>query len=254
MNSISSLIKNYNEENLIKQYKFSKYNFNGIEVMYNPSLAIDKHYIKAKQLKSKIVVHHTAGAIWGDIPTLLNPSKISTAFVISPQGTIYMLFQPQFWANHLGKNAIGGNTVQSKLSIGIELSNFGYLVQKGDELFTYTGRLYCTKTDTDQYDLVHTWKGPEYFCKYTDAQYESLKKLKDVLCKTFNIPNVLFPKIRENFQPEVETFKGITTHINFRKDKFDVSPNFDWSKLGFKPSSTTVPTLQPTPYNPPVNS
>ena len=56
MNSISSLIKNYNEENLIKQYKFSKYNFNGIEVMYNPSLAIDKHYIKAKQLKSKIVI------------------------------------------------------------------------------------------------------------------------------------------------------------------------------------------------------
>jgi len=228
---LAKKIEEYDENKLIQSYSFTKTNFNGLNVLSNPYLAnANKHFNKEKTFKTKIVIHHTAGAIWGDTPTLLTPSKVSVSFVISPRGTVFMLFNPAFWAFHLGKAALGGNTIQSKASIGIELSNFGWLTEKDGNLYTYTGALYCSLKDTQYYDKIKKWKGYEYFCKYTPEQYKSLKELKDTLCKVHRIPDVIFPKIDQTTE-EVVPFKGITTHINFRSDKFDLSPNFDWNQI-----------------------
>ena len=229
---LAHTIHNFNEDSLNRQYGFVKSSYNGIPVMFNPNLAGGVHFFKQRFPKKKLVIHHTAGAIWGDIPTLITPSKVSTAFVISPKGTIYMLFNPWNWAFHLGRTALGGNGKQSQESIGIEISNFGFLVRRGDTLYTYMGRPYCKINETQFYIKIDKpWKNYEYFCRYTDEQYEALKTLKDKLCSLYRIPDVLFPEIHTTNNSNVINFQGITTHNNFRQDKFDVSPIFDWSRL-----------------------
>jgi N-acetylmuramoyl-L-alanine amidase len=231
---IGDSIKILDEEKLLAKYGFAKTNYNGLMVYFNPHLK--NHYFESRNSKSLIVGHHTAGGFEGDLMTLLLPEKISTAFLISPQGRIVMLFRPWNWAYHLGGTALGGNTIQSKRSIGIEISNWGFLIRKENILYTYKGRPYCHISQTDMYDKETPWVRPglvkcEYFAKYSEEQYKSFKTLKDLLCKLYGIPNQLYPKIRETYSREVVNFNGVTTHINFRKDKYDLSPNFDWEKV-----------------------
>jgi N-acetyl-anhydromuramyl-L-alanine amidase AmpD len=226
-----------NELDVLRQMGFVESNYNGLRVYYNPSLT--SHFNKARNSKSKIVLHHTAGGFLGDLSTLIL-SKVSTAFLISPEGRIVMLFQPWNWAWHLGKGALGGNETQSKLSIGIEISNWGFLVRKGDSLYTYRNQFYC-RLDEDKYDTHVPWKtfngiNVEYFCKYSDAQYEAVKVLKDLLCRLYSIPNVRWMK---GYDTGVIPFRGITTHTDFRIDKYDLSPTFDWSRINLQPIPQT---------------
>lgn len=219
-----------NEEVILANYGFALTNYNGIEVYSNNKLT--KHFFSEAGQKSKIVIHHTAGGFEGDLITLLS-STVSVAFLISPQGKIVMLHHPKFWAWHLGRGALGGNEVQSRISIGIELSNWGFLVLKGDILFNYLGRPYCRISDTHLYEESKPWKrfgnvNVRYFSKYTENQYISLKLIKDKLCELYGIPNVRYTK---GYSNEVIGFSGITTHTDFRLDKYDLSPIFDWSKI-----------------------
>ena len=218
-----------NELQVLNKMGFVETNYNGLRVYYNPSLT--SHFNKARLPKSKIVLHHTAGGFEGDLNTLL-ASKVSTAFLISPEGRIVMLFQPWNWAWHLGKGAIGGNEVQSKLSIGIEISNWGFLIRKGDLLYTYTKEVYCHINDP-LYVEGKPWKNygnlqVQYFARYSEAQYESVKTLKNLLCKLYGIPNTVW---KNGHSSGVINFKGITTHTDFRQDKYDLSPTFEWDKI-----------------------
>ena len=218
------------EEVILRDYGFALTNYNGIEVYSNNKLT-DHFYREAGQ-KSKIVIHHTAGGFEGDLMTLVS-SKVSVAFLISPKGKIVMLHHPKYWAWHLGRGALGGNETQSRLGIGIELSNWGFLVRKGDILYNYLGRPYCRMADTQLYQESIPWKrfgnvNVRYFSKYTEEQYVSLKNLKDKLCQLYGIPDVKFSK---GYSTEVINFKGITTHTDFRLDKYDLSPIFDWTKI-----------------------
>ncbi|MEM6966415.1 MAG: N-acetylmuramoyl-L-alanine amidase [Bacteroidota bacterium] len=206
-----------------------------------PSAGHNSYYYGGKYQKEKIVLHHTVGHLASDLRALTKRDyHVSVAFVIARDGTIYQLFSSAYWSYHLGRNALGGNKMQSKKSIGIELSNYGYLVPQGDNLETYYSRrkgnpvdVYCSKEDTDQYiELDQPYRGHRYYATFTDAQYQSLIHLLRYLTETYNIPRTFLPK-EERYETtqSVINFNGIVSHVNFRKDKYDIGPALDWERI-----------------------
>ncbi len=184
--------------------------------------------------KKRIVLHFTAGQLQGDIATLTGErGRVSVPFVIARDGKIYRLFSSKFWSYHLGPGALGGNTPQSQQTIGIELSNFGPLYRRQDKLYCWTHNAYCTIQETKQYiKLDDAYRGYLYFANYTEAQYASLKVLLRYLCQTYAIPHDFLPLNRRFLtQSEVLHFNGVVAHVNYRTDKFDIGPAFDWNKL-----------------------
>lgn len=203
--------------------------------------------------KERIVLHYTTGNIQSDLATLTknttNGKPVSVPFVIARDGRIYQLFSSNDWAGHLGPglgNQVGMNNAQDKRTIGIELSNYGYLVEQGSNLETYYSRLknedgsinpidvYCPKSQTEAYQKIATpFREQVYFATYTEAQYESLTILLRFLTNKFNIPRQFLPE-SERFitTPNVLTFKGIVSHINYRSSgKWDIGTAFDWQKV-----------------------
>lgn len=186
--------------------------------------------------KKKIVVHFTAGYLKSDVFYLSKENnKVSVAFTISRDGSIFNLFHSGKWSYHLGRGSVGGNGTNSKASIGIELCNIGPLKRIGDNLVTvYSDTdVYCTIADTDQYvESAEEFRGYKYFAAHTAEQYKSLALLTRYLTKKYDIPRAFLPEDKRYLtNEETADFDGIVTHINFRKDgKWDLGPAFDWDK------------------------
>ncbi len=211
-----------------------------------PKEKYNSYYYLAEHPKEKIVIHHTAGHLQGDLRSLTRKDyHVSVPFVIARDGTIYQLHHSKYWSYHLGKGTLGGNGTQSKKGIGIELSNYGYLKPKGQHLETYHSRIkkqdgsftridkYCERAETGLYvKLDKPYRKYNYYASFTEAQYTSLIRLLRYLTKQYNIPVDFLPdSIRYQTTQKVVNFKGITSHVNFRKDKFDIGPAFDWEKV-----------------------
>jgi N-acetylmuramoyl-L-alanine amidase len=209
-----------------------------------PAAGHTSYYYNEVVEKDQIVLHHTAGNLQGDLGALTQHNNhVSTAFLIARDGTIYQLHPSNEWSHHLGPKALGGNVPQSKRSIGIELSNYGYLDKVGNDLETpYSADLrangkspdlYCTINDKDMYTkLPIAFRGKQYFATFTNEQYNQTAKLVRFLCRTYNIPIAFLPdNDRYNTTEKVVNFKGIVSHVNYRKDKWDLGPAFDWVRL-----------------------
>lgn len=206
-----------------------------------PSNGFAGYYYDEKFTKEKVVLHFTVGHLKGDIYSLSNKSRghVSTAFVLGRDGTVYQLFSSAAWSYHLGRNAKGGNTVQSKISLGIEISNYGPLIKKGSNLetvYSKDGRkdVYCTTDDTDQYiRLPKKYRGYQYYTKFTNEQYHSLILLLRYLTATYKIPRAFVAESgrHETSSASSANFKGICSHVNFRTDKIDIGPAFDWDRV-----------------------
>lgn len=193
-----------------------------------------EYFTRQEFKKEKIVLHHTVGNLYGDMLALTSQKNISTAYLVGRMGQVIELFDPKYWAYHLGKTALGGNSIQSRKSIGIEISNYGFLVEKEGILYNVYNQAFCKVTDTDLFTkLEKPYRGYVYWCNYTEAQYVAVAKLLKHLCKEFEIPFVFLPEDkRTEFTTDVIDFKGIVTHVNFRQfDKWDVSPIFNFNKL-----------------------
>ena len=207
-----------------------------------PANGDQSFYYPEKTTKEKIVLHFTAGYIKGDIAALTTKDNhVSVAYVIARDGNIYQLFDPDYWSYHLGSGAIGGNTNNSKTSIGIELSNIGPLTQSGDAIKTVYGDTYCTTDQQEYYLKTDNFRGYTVFATHTDAQYEALAKLVRYLTARYNIPNVFLDEAsRYEVNEKVAAHKGIVSHINFRTSgKWDIGPGFDWERL-IKGTGATV--------------
>ncbi|MDQ3683456.1 MAG: N-acetylmuramoyl-L-alanine amidase, partial [Bacteroidota bacterium] len=207
------------------------------------------YYYSVEHPKQRIVLHYTAGSLRSDLFTLSSHNRhVSVPFVIARDGTIYQLFSSKFWSGHLGKGLGNTNTnnAQDKCSIGIEISNYGFLSEKSGNLETYYSRLknsngvpgpvdvYCSLTEREAYEKLNTpFRQQIYYAAYTEAQYESLIILLRYLTARYNIPRQFLPEsIRYQATNEVLNFKGIVTHINYRVDgKWDIGPAFNWKKL-----------------------
>jgi N-acetylmuramoyl-L-alanine amidase len=188
--------------------------------------------------KTHIVLHYTAGYLRGDVASLTTPANpVSVPFVIARNGTILNLWSSRQWAYHLGPGAVGGNTAGSKRSIGIELSNIGFLNKVGSNLVTDhdSTDVYCTLAETSQYVALKTpFRGKTYFATYTPKQYESLGMLLRFLTKKYAIKRALLPETqRYNLltESQLNALNGIISHANVRPDKLDIGPAFDWQRV-----------------------
>jgi N-acetyl-anhydromuramyl-L-alanine amidase AmpD len=204
-------------------------------VKLEPSYGDDSYFFRSKPDKDQIVQHYTVGYLKGDIASLTTPDHhVSVPFVIGRNGTIYNLFHSGFWAYHLGRGAIGGNTARSRATIGIELSNIGPLIKRGDNLTTYYSDTdtYCTIDESSLYQQVN-YRRFEYYATFTNAQYGSLITLLRYLTARYDIKREFLPDSkRYEAHSGVKEFGGIVSHVNYRRSgKEDLGPAFDWDRL-----------------------
>lgn len=182
----------------------------------------NSYYRTEKTTKKSICLHFTVGYIKSDIPALSTPEKcVSVSYVVDRSGRIYELFPDSDWSYHLGSEAIGGNTVMSKQSIGIEISNFGPLTPSGQNLLNAYKQVYCKTSETEYYDK-YSYRGHNYYASMTDVQVEAIAALIKYLCRKHNIP-MIFKNDDAPFADaqKAVSFSGIFYHTNVRKDKFD---------------------------------
>lgn len=205
--------------------------------LLNPN-GISDYFYREKHAKSLVVLHFTAGFLRGDIASLVDEgSHVSVPFVIGRNGMIYQLFSSCYWAYHLGRGTIGGNTFNSKRSVAIEISNIGPLTRKGDELFSIYDQKYCSISEGKYYTTTsEPFRGYSYFATFTEAQYHTLNLLLTYLCDIYNIPRKFLGddryKIFENANL-AQSYTGIASHVNYRAyGKVDIGPAFDWTRIG----------------------
>ena len=196
-------------------------------------------YVGEETPKDLVVLHFTAGtSARSALQTwMANDARIATAYVLDVDGTVYELFDPRFWAFHLGiKGAANANFRHDRRSVGIEIANAGPLKLSGDRLCWWPGEYTtecCKVADRERY-VKASFRGFDHYVAYTEAQYGALGPLVAHLCERFSIPRRL-PSIAKRTQADVtdyfKDFSGIASHQNFRSDKFDVGPAFDWQRL-----------------------
>ncbi|MFN8349360.1 MAG: caspase family protein [Spirosomataceae bacterium] len=196
--------------------------------------------------KQQIVLHFTAGNLSGGMSALTTQDRhVSVAFVLARDGTIYQLFSSKYWSGHIGAGIgnSGTNNARDKVTIGIEIINYGYLVERNGNLETIYSRLpenpgrldlFCPLTQKEAYQKLDTpFRDQKYYASYTQQQYDSLIILLRFLTKKYGIPRQ-FLEESKRFLPtqDVLTFKGIVSHINYRPSgKWDIGPAFDWKQV-----------------------
>lgn len=202
-----------------------------------PEQSPTSYFYDVQHPKDQICLHFTMGYLKGDIATLTKPDyHVSVPWVLGRNGITYNLFPSWCWSYHLGSGAVGGNQVRSQRSIGIEISNIGPLRLDGGELLTaYSegGRrdVYCSAAETEYY-LKAPYRGWDHYATFTDAQYQSLIGLLKYLTSRYDIPRQFLPPgERHETTSSTPGFRGIVSHVNYRKDKTDIGPGFDWDRV-----------------------
>lgn len=212
-------------------------------------LPINK-YFSEPQPKRMIVIHFTAGTTAaGAFSTFKNStSRMGVPFIIDRDGKTYELFAPEYWAIHLFRHKSGEYPLYYRLernTVPIEIVNVGPL--KPDRTHprqlnwwipadALTGQAtyrtaWCTLDEKEKY-VKKTDREIDYFATFTEPQYVALKKLIDHLCLRFNIlTQAPADKLKTDLE-KMANFNGIVCHQNFRNDKYDIGPAFQWEKLG----------------------
>lgn len=187
--------------------------------------------------KERIVLHYTAGYLKGDIGRLTTQGDhVSVPYVVARSGDIYRLWDDAKWSYHLGSGVPGGNTEMSKRSIAIEISNIGHLIKSGQNLVTSYSQtdVYCALAETSQYTKLETaYRGQTYFASFTDAQYASVSRLLKYLLAKYPAINRTLVDLNQRYavMQNAPSYKGIMSHVNFRADKLDIGPAFNWDKI-----------------------
>lgn len=244
----AAVIKFQKEHGLYPDGIVGKKTLDALNIKFNDTifkLDIDEYYLpKGEYFDGKyendyIILHHTAGGPdprsvvdWWGKDSL---GKIATEFVVGGQncksgnvkydGQIVRSFPEGCQAYHIGTS---GSSYMNKHSVGIEMCNFGY-VYKGK---TYTG----TNVSSDQIiSLNSSFRGYKDWHKYSDEQINAVKELLLYIANRDNIDlhEGLYKWIKKEgsikaFDYHQDAYKGnikgLLTHANIRKDKFDCSP------------------------------
>lgn len=193
-------------------------------------------YIVEETKKSIIVIHHTAG---GSAQSSIegwkkDPQKIATHVVIDRDGTIYQCYSSKYWAYHLGlkEELFHQHGLQyqniDKISLSIELANYGEVIQKEDKKWynTYGGVI---NNGVTIYSIP--FKNIHYFESYTSLQIESLKQLILFWSAKFSIPLDYHEDMWDVSNNALKGQSGIWTHVSFRKDKSDCHPQEDLKEM-----------------------
>lgn len=192
-------------------------------------------YIKRVTGKTQIVLHHTVSALGKYIDDWFKSdkgkSKVAVAYVVDKDGSIYQLFDPIYWAWHIGGGASRKNNEES---IAIEVVNEGQLFKRSDGSFYWW-------IDNDypegrfEYEGIATVLAKEFrgflnFASYTDEQVDSTHDLIKFLFDKFpNIPRRFINTF--DYNRNTLSYKGVVMHVNLRETgKWDLSPAWDLNK------------------------
>jgi N-acetyl-anhydromuramyl-L-alanine amidase AmpD len=184
--------------------------------------------------QNAIVLHHTSGGTakssfdWWST----QKERVGTHFIIDRDGKIFQCVPLNRWIFHLavGKSA---NRIEARFktnsnrydrgTIGIELASWGILTKKNNEYFTWVNRKIAEK---DVAVLNKSYRGSQFYEKYTDAQLKSTSTLIKELIKIYpSIPlKDDYSDIFSINNGALEMRAGIYSHTSYRTDKSDVSP------------------------------
>ncbi len=195
--------------------------------------------------KDLIVLHFTAGRTAKSAfdTWRTDPQRVATAYLVDVDGTIHEVFPPQFWAAHLGIK--GTRNAHDKRSIGIEIANVGPLQPSGDDpavLNWWPKRSpqadefttpFCRLDESSRY-VATPYRGKSHFASFPEIQVDAVAALVRELCAQFSIRPIL-PAGAKRFEcdpPTFASYKGVCSHANFRTDKWDIGPAFQWDRLG----------------------
>lgn len=145
-----------------------------------------------------IIIHYTAGASGNATVKLFaaKTSKTSAHFVVSEDGTITQMVDLNRKAYHAGTSSYNGRSSYNNFSIGIEISNPGYLQKIDGKYYTWWEVKKDKKTATPE-DKVYVGKHRNavttmtYWYKYTDEQIKAVKELCQAICKAYDIKEIL---------------------------------------------------------------
>jgi len=207
-------------------------------------LVINRHFLPVGEYKQGpinaewLFLHHTAG--WHNpyktIDQWASDSRgtVATEFVLGGpsvkgnddkyDGEMVQAFPEGNYGWHLGKN---GSQKMHINSVGIEVCNFGYVVNGK----TYAG---TTVADSQIVELSKEFRGHKLWHRYSDAQIEALHKWilwiaeRDNIDVRAGLPALIKEKGADAFEFNEDAYygrvKGLWTHTNTRKDKVDMFP------------------------------
>lgn len=225
-------------------------------------LFYQKHYLPSNEYMTGskpeyIFLHHTAG--WHNPTPTIDAwakdtrGKIATEFVLGGpsikgndslhDGELVQAFPEGNWGYHLGT----GTAHMHRNSVGIEVCNFGYLTEGGYYKWTGSKNVWIKADPTLFYnyvgvaanpsqvvELAEPFRGYKFWHRYSDRQLEVLKEWIYTVAERDNIdPRVgLQQWVKKEgakaFEFKQEALdgkvKGLLTHTNVRKDKFDMFP------------------------------
>ena len=199
----------------------------------------ESQFFRQTQPKDLIVLHFTAGgSARSAFQTWIStPVEVATPYIVDTDGTIYELFDPSCWAYHLGiQGAAAENWRHDRRSIPIEIVNVGPLRKVDSQLCWWPknfGQRFCALDEKEKFVQI-AYRGFDYFAAFPEVQQKAVADLVGWLSAQFNIPLNLPPAAQRgqfnlNFFRE---WKGVASHQNFRPDKSDLGPAFDWGLLG----------------------
>lgn len=207
-------------------------------------LVIHRHFMPRGEYKTGptdkeyVFLHHTAG--WHNPYRVIdswandNRGAVATEFVLGGQsikgndtrydGEMVQAFPEGGYGWHLGKN---GSQHMHTHSVGIEVCNFGYVVN---------GKAYqgTPVVESEQVVLSKEFRGHKIWHRYSDTQIEALHKWilwiaeRDSIDVRAGLPALIKEKGADAFEFNEDAYygrvKGLWTHTNTRKDKVDMFP------------------------------
>lgn len=213
---------------------------------YQSDLVIHKYYLKPKSYVDTNVkleylfLHHTAG--WDNPYNVIDywerdsRGRVATEFVVGGNniktgkgkynGVILQAFPEGKYGYHLGRT---GSGFMNRHSAGIELCSFGYL-ENGK---TYTG---TQVIDSEIIVLDQKFRGYKEWHKYSEEQVDATINLIKYIADrdSIDVREGLIKRIKEDgpfkafdfYQNAYEgKVKGLLSHSNVRRDKFDCYPD-----------------------------
>ena len=186
-----------------------------------------------------IMLHFTAGSrVDGAFNSWMSQTiQIGTPYILDRDGTVYEIFDPKAWAYHLGVTGPKAqNHKHDKRSVPIEIINMGPLKLKGDTLYSWPNNYnqkFCTLAETDKY-VKASYRGFDYYDAFPQVQKDAVVELVKKISTDFKIP-ITLPPVEKRTAFDLDFFDnwvGVASHQNFRPDKFDIGPAWDWSLLG----------------------
>lgn len=199
----------------------------------------ESQYIKEEHPKKQIYLHHTAGSA-NPIATFKywesTSDRVATCVVIGGKpdksnswtdGEIIQGYDSKFWAYHLGLQTETFKKLNvpyqslDKISIGIEICNYGFVNYIDGKFLTYVNSVIPKE---DVIELDKPFRGHKFFHAYTDAQIESVRELLILWNLKYGISLTYNEDIWDICPRALKGEAGVYTHNSVRFDKIDIVP------------------------------